>query len=82
MNLAVNLISAITFYGRHSSVKSVHMTFIEAWVLAVKEVEFFGQESTNVFPSPHWLDSDLIPRLLEIFEKIKNFYGHCIKRQK
>ena len=31
--------------------------------------------------SLEWLDSDLIPRLLEIFEKLK-FFDHFDKRQK
>ena len=30
----------------------------------------------------HWLASDLIPRLLEIFEKLKNFCCHFLKHQK
>ena len=30
----------------------------------------------------YWLDSDLIPRLLENFENWKKFYGHFLKRQK
>ena len=47
-------------------------------IISLQNLDFFVVSSCNFH---QWLDSDLIPRLLEIFEKLK-FFDHFIKRKK
>ena len=47
-------------------------------IISLQNLDFFVVPSCNF---RQWLDLDLIPRLLEIFEKLK-FFDHFIKRKK
>ena len=48
------------------------MNFMTLVTLSIVRVTSFVHRFRVIFPESHWLDSDLIPRLLENFENWEN----------